>query len=148
MTLNRAGTILYVGTYQGLCVVDVEGCSLLASTQAVDLPQQVVLSSDEESLYVHTSTDSGVTVLRTSDLSVTRRVNMGVFLAGHMALTPDGAYLYIGKAYEATLIRDARSLLPVDSVALPGVGDLVFHPSGDTAYYASGSKLYVIGKRH
>ena len=87
-------------------------------------------------------------MLRTSDLSVTRRVNMGILISGHMVHTPVGAYLYIGNRREGTRIYDTRTLLPIDSVVLPGLGELVFHPSGDSAYYAGGSKLFVIGKRH
>jgi DNA-binding beta-propeller fold protein YncE len=147
MTLNRAGTVLYVGMLHGLCVVDVQGCSLLASTQTVYEAQHVVLSPDEESLYVHSHGDSGVAVLRASDLSVTRRVNMGIIAAGHLALTPDGAYLYVGNGYEGSLVCDTRSLMRVDSVDVPGMGELVIHPSGDSAYYASSARLYVIGKR-
>jgi len=146
MALSHAGTRLYVGVVHGLCAVDVQGCSLRMFTQAVDMPRYIVLSPDEESLYVQTGADSGVAVLRTSDLAVTRRVNMGVLGASHMERTPDGAHLYVGR--HGTRIYDTRTLLPVDSIILPPGGPLAVHPSGDSAYYAAGAKVYVIGKRY
>jgi DNA-binding beta-propeller fold protein YncE len=146
MALNRAGTKLYVGVLHGLCAVDVQGCSLRMFTQAVDMPMYMVLSPDEESLYVQNGADSGVAVLRTSDLAVTRRVHMGVLGASHMERTPDGAHLYIGRM--GTRIYDTRTLLLADSIMLPHGGPLAVHPSGDSVYYAAGAKVYVIGRRH
>jgi WD40 repeat protein len=146
MALNQAGTILFAGVLHGLGVVDVPGCSLSMFTQAVDRPKYAVLSPDEESLYVFCSADSGVVVLRTSDLAVMRRVSMGVISPSHMKRTPDGAHLFVG--YRGSRILDMRTLLPVDSVILSGGGRLAMHPSGDTVYIVGGTNLYVIGKQH
>jgi hypothetical protein len=77
MELNRAGTALYVGLTYGVGAVDVQTCSLRMFTP-VDFPMYVLLSPDEESLFVYNAGDGGVAELRASDLAVTRRANMGI----------------------------------------------------------------------
>jgi hypothetical protein len=146
MALDKTGATLYVSTLHGIGVVDVAECSLRLFTQAVDNSGFPTLSVDEESLYVLSGTDSGVTVVRTSDLSVTRRVGLHIHGASHMKRTPDGNHIYIG--YGGTHILDTRTLLPVDSIDLPFGGYLAMHPSGDSVYYFGGTVVYVIGKKH
>jgi hypothetical protein len=146
MVIYRQGTTLYVCTLHGFGAVDVPGCSLRAFTQAIDQPSRVLLLPDEESLYVYNETDSGIAVMRTRDLSVTRSVNLHVPWVSHMERTPDGAHLFVGCG--GTQILDTRTLLPVGSVNLPGTGPLAMHPSGDSAYLVGGSMVYVIGNRH
>jgi hypothetical protein len=131
MALNQAGTTLYVGVLHGLCAVDVQGCSIRMSTSAIERPKYAVLSPDEESLYVFCSGDTGVVVLRASDLAVARRVSMGSIACTHMKTTPDGLRLYVG--IRGTRVYDTRTLAPVDSVVLSAGGGLAMHPNGDTA---------------
>ncbi len=146
MVLDKTGTALYVCTLHGIGIVDVARCSLRLFAQTVDNSGYPVLSVDEESLYVFSGVDSGVTVLRTSDLAVTRRVSLHVGGANDMKRTPDGNHIYV--CYWGPHILDARTLLPVDSIGLPGGGLLAMHSSGDTVYYLGGTMVYVIGKRH
>ena len=82
--------------------------------------------------------------MRTSDLTVLRRVNLHAPWAAGMMRTPDGAHLYVGIGGHPIL--DTRMSSPVDSINVYGAGLSAMHPSGDSAYYVGPGWVYVIGK--
>jgi DNA-binding beta-propeller fold protein YncE len=145
LTVNSAGTELYVSTDHGIGIVDVSACSLRVFSQAVGNGWVQALSYDEQLLYASNKADSGLTVLRASDLAVTGHINIHQDGVMDIAPSPDGYYLYL--SYVGLHVLDLRSMSLVDSIAFPSHGRIYVHPSGDSLYYAEGRTVHVIGKR-
>lgn len=145
LTLNQAGTALYVSTNHGIGIVDMPSCSLRVFSQAVDPAWVQALSYDEQLLYASSEADSGLTVLRASDLGVVGHMNIHQDGVMDIAPSPDGYYLYL--SYVGLHVLDLRSMSLVDSIAFTRHGRIYVHPSGDSLYYAEGATVHVIGKR-
>jgi DNA-binding beta-propeller fold protein YncE len=145
LTLNEAGTALYVSTDHGIGIVDLPSCSLRVFSAAVDPARTQVLSHDEQTLYASSHADSGLAVLSADDLSMVRRINIHRDGVGDMQTSPDGGYVYV--SWGGILVMDTRTSTVVDSLDLPSHGIPLMHPNGDSLYYVGGSAVYVIGRR-
>ena len=145
LTLNRAGTALYVTTNLGIGAVDVQACSLRAFRET-DYAWSLALSADELVLYVSSHPDSGLLALRADDLSVLQHINLHYRSApGFVTASPDGRHLYLGCG--TLRVIDLRTSAEIDTLGLPACDGLLLQPSGDSLYYIGGRTIYVIGKR-
>jgi DNA-binding beta-propeller fold protein YncE len=147
IALNRAGTMLYVCTSNGIGIMDAAACSVVVSNRTFGLAYKPVLSPDGRLLYVQSVADSGLVALAAADLSVVTRANLHATSLGLMSISPDGAYVYLEMGIGLYAI-DTRTMAPVDSIALQMGGDIMPHPNGDSLYCHGGRKFYVLGKSH
>ena len=147
MTLTKDGSTIYVSTYGGIGVVDVARCSLETFSDSTGSSVCAVLSPDEQLLYASSQADSGLVVLRTSDLSIVSHVKLHAPNNSIFALSPDGVHLYVDRPYSIHVF-DTRTMALVDSVGVStdGWGDILVHPGGDSVYYVGYRRVYVIGK--
>ena len=146
VALNPAGTRAYVASFNGSVVPVIDtGTNAVLTNIALPAAVDVIVNSTGTRLYV--AAGSSVAVVDTSTNGILTTIPAGGPVIG-MALTPDGAHLYVRDIQHAkVVVIDTASNSVVGSipVATPFTANgLAFNPAGTRLYVSNGTVLSVI----
>jgi YVTN family beta-propeller protein len=143
------GQRLYVTmtTEHLLGAVNITQRSLTDTAAVGQFPNRLNISADGSLLYVANQTDSGIAVIRTSDLSVLAHIGMAELYLGDIAVAPSGKYL-LGSYWRGIECVALPAFTVVDSAPYGVRGALAFSPDGESLYVTDYKKVLVLGKRH
>ncbi|MEP6730008.1 MAG: YncE family protein [bacterium] len=138
VVFTHTGTTAFVSAFYGgsVHVIDVAGNRQTAMIPVSSNAYRLAISSNDATLFV-SSTDGRVYAVSTSDLRVTKSVQLGGAIQG-LALSPSGAKLIASSTSGSVFLLDAATLEIVASSATGDhLQDVVFSQTAGEIYVAS-----------
>ena len=132
--------------FNSLSIVDAVNQSVVGTIPVGACPQSTAFSPDGKTAYVAHSCEMTVGVVDMVTRAMVSRIPLGREVATHLAMSADGASLYVGTVSSAVLIVSTQTQQVVDLLRWQAVGSIagiVLDRTG-TALYASTTGPWVI----